>query len=126
MEDAKIEKLTKEWMAESKLELTNPIVENIIMNQILLEAGKKRSRKNLLISFLIFTGIELIIFALLLILLLYFPGIDYFTSAIKNSMVLFQKIGKLAIEYDYLILSFIVVGLLDRIMDGKVTASLKL
>jgi hypothetical protein len=125
MEDSGIEKLTKELMADSKLNLTNPAFDDIVMNQISLESGKLKSRKNLIRNFLIFTGIELIIFALLLFFLLYIHEVDYFTSAIKDSMIVFQKIGKLVIEYDYLILSFIVAGVLDGMTNKRVTFSLK-
>ena len=124
MDNSEENKLTKEIMADSRLNLANPDFDDLVLHQVLLESKKLKKRKDLLMNLLIFTGIELFIFALLLVLLLWFPGLEYFTTGVKNSLPVFQKIGKLAIEYDYLIFAFIVVGLLDKIMNRKVRASL--
>ena len=126
MENNGIDKLTKKLMADSRLNLTRSNFDDTVMNQILLESNKRKNRKQLLLNILIFAGVELVIFILLLVLLIYFPGIEYFTSTMKNSMLVFQKIGKIAIQYDYLILSFIVVVILDRIMNKRIQVSLKL
>jgi hypothetical protein len=123
MDNKDFDKLTKDWMSDSKLNISNPIFDDLVMKQILVEASKQNERKTLLTNILIFTGIELVIFAFLFILLIYFNGSNYFTSAIKSSLQVFQHIGNLAIRYDYLILSFIIVGILDRLMNKKTTVS---
>jgi hypothetical protein len=77
----------------------------------------------LLLNILIFAGIEFIVFSLLWILLLYSPGVDYFKNAITSSLLIIQKAGNLVIEYGYLIVSFIIVGFLDRILNKRVKVS---
>lgn len=125
MESANIDKFTKELMTDSKLEISNPSFDDLVMNQILLESGKLKKRKDLFLNLLIFTGIEFILFALFLALLLYFPGYEYFTSILKNSMFIFEKIGTFVIRYDYLILSFIIIFVFDWITSKKVPVSVK-
>jgi hypothetical protein len=119
MGNSDIDKLTKALMTDSRMTLTNPGFDDMVMKQVLLESDRQLNRKLLLRNIMIFTVIELLIFALLLVLLLWFPGLVYFTTAIKYSMTIFQKIGNLAIEYDYLIFSFILVWLLDMRMNRK-------
>jgi hypothetical protein len=126
MENTGIDKLTKELLADSRLKLTRPNFDDSVIDQILFESAKQKNRKHLLLNILIFSGIELVIFTLMFILLIYSPGIQYFTSTIRNSMVIFQKIGEFAIHYDYLILSFIVVAFLDLILNRRRPAALKL
>jgi hypothetical protein len=128
MENTSIDKLTREVMADSRLDLTRENFDDTVMNQILLESNKKKNRKQLLLNILIFAGVELVIFTMLFVLLIYFPGIEYLSSAMKNFMIIFQKIGKFAIQYDYLILSFIVVLFLDHVLnrDKPFTLNLKL
>lgn len=125
MDNTNINKLTKELMSDSKLKITNQAFDDLVMNQILLEAGKLKKRKDMFLNILIFTGIEFIIFALILALFLYFPGYEYFTSALNNSMLVFEKIGNFVIKYDYLILSFIIVFVLDRITSKRVYVLVK-
>jgi hypothetical protein len=117
-----IDKLTKELMADSKLELTNLNFDEIVMNQILFESNKLKKRKDLFLNIIVFVGIEFLLFALILTLLLYFPGYEYFTSALKNSMFIFERIGTFVIQYDYLILSFFIVFILERFTNKKVAA----
>jgi hypothetical protein len=126
MDNHNVNKLTKELMADSRLNLTRPDFDDAVMNLILLESNKQKNRKNLFFDILIFSGIELVVFALLLILLLRFPGNDFFTTAVRDFLPVFQKIGKLAIEYNYLILSFIVVGILDWFMNRTERLSVKI
>lgn len=126
MENNHIDKLTKELMADSRLKLTRPNFDDSVMNQIILESNKLKNRKQLLINLLIFAVVELVILTLLFVLLIYFPGIEYFNATMKNSMLIFQKIGEFAIHYDYLILSFIVVVFLDMLLNKRSPASLKL
>ena len=125
MESAKIDKFTKELMTDSKLKITNPAFDNLVMNQIMLESIMLKKRKDLFLNILVFTGIEFILFALSLTLLLYFPGYEYFASAMKNSMLIFEKIGTFVLKYDYLILSFLIIFTLDRISNKKVAVSVK-
>jgi hypothetical protein len=125
MNNANIDKLTKELMSDSKLKITNPAFDDLVMNQILFETSKLKKRKDLFLNILIFTGIEFILFALILALLLYFPGYEYFTSALNNSMLVFEKIGNFVIKYDYLILSFLIIFVFDRITSKKATVSVK-
>jgi hypothetical protein len=125
MDNTNIDKLTKKLMAESNLKLINPIFDDTVMKKILLESQKLKNQKKLLLNFLIFTGTELAVLALMLVLLLYFPGLDFFVSSIKNSMEIFHTIGKLAIDYDYLIISSIVVFVLDRVINKTARVSLK-
>jgi hypothetical protein len=124
MDNANIEKLTKELMTDSKLNLPDPLFDEMLMNRILFENSRQNDRKLLLLNILIFVGVELIILSVLWILLLYFPGFDYFTNAIKNSMTFIKKTGNLVLQYDYLIFSFIIAGFLDLILNKRVKVSL--
>jgi len=125
MESNGIDKLTKELMTNSRLNLINPEFDKSVMNQILSESNRQESRKHFLVNILIFGSIELVIFTILFILLNYFPVAESLNSTMKNSMYIFQKIGEFAIHYDYLILSFIVVAFLDLIMTKRGTTSMK-
>lgn len=123
MDNANIDKLTKDLMADSKLDLPDPLFDEKLMSRILLESKKLNDRKQLFLNILVFTGIELIILALIWILLIYFPGLDYFANAIKSSMTIIRKTGNLVLQYDYLIFSFIIVGVLDSIFSKRVKIS---
>jgi hypothetical protein len=125
MESNGIDKLTKELMTNSRLNLINPEFDKSVMNQILSESNRQESRKHFLVNIVIFGSIELVIFTILFILLNYFPVAESLNSTMKNSMYIFQKIGEFAIHYDYLILSFIVVAFLDLIMTKRGTTSMK-
>ncbi len=120
MNNAIIEKLTKDMMADSRMELPDPLFDEKVMSTILLESKKLNERRQLFLNLLVFIGVELVILTLVWILLIYFPGIDYITNTIKNSMTLIRKTGNMVLQYNYLIISFIIVWFLDRIMNKKV------
>jgi hypothetical protein len=68
--------------------------------------------------------IDFIVFSLVWILLIYFPGVDYFKNTINSSLLIIQKAGNLVLEYGYLIVSFIFVGLLDLVFNKRVKVPL--
>jgi len=59
------DKLTKDILANSKLELTNPDFNNLLMNRIRNERRKQVLVHNIVLYSLIFMSIDAIIFALL-------------------------------------------------------------
>lgn len=48
----------------------------------------------------------------------------YALPALKSSLMIIHKVGNLVLRYDYIILSFIIVGFLDRILNKRVKVSL--
>lgn len=125
MDNNEINKFIKEAMAESGLSLTSPDFDDAVMKLVLLENNRQQYRKSLLFNILIFAGIELFVFVLLLMLFLFFPANNFISGAVKDSLPFFEKIGNLAIDYNYLILSFIVVGILDWILNRRERVSVK-
>jgi Na+/phosphate symporter len=116
MNNEKTEKLTKDWMADSLLTLDNPQFEAIVMKQISLEYEKKKRRQQVRSFILVFFGIEFLIFSLIWILLVWYPGYQYFVTAMGNSLSIFHTLGNLVIQYDYIILSFIFVTIMEVVM----------
>ena len=95
MDNSDIEKLTKELMADSRLDLPDPLFNEKLMSRILFENSRQNVRKEFILNILVFIGVELIILSLLWMLLLYFPGLNYFTNAIKSSLMIIHKTGNL-------------------------------
>lgn len=124
MDNDNIEKLTRELMADSKLNLSDPLFDERVLRQISVEYERKKRKQQLLSFILVFCGIEFIMFAIAWFLLLYYPGYEYFVNTVSDSLQIFKKIGYLVIQYDYIIFSFIVVGILDLITNRKVRFSL--
>jgi hypothetical protein len=124
MDNSNVERLTKDIMTDSRLNLADPIFDEKVMNKILLENKRLKSKNLLLLNILVFTGIEFIVFALFWILLLYFPGIDYFKNAINSSLAVLEKIGNIVIEYGYLVVSIVLVYFLDIIFSRKAKVTL--
>lgn len=124
MNNSNVERLTKDIMTDSRLNLADPIFDEKVMNKILLENKRLKSKNLLLLNILVFTGIEFIVFALFWILLLYFPGIDYFKNAINSSLAVLEKIGNIVIEYGYLVVSIVLVYFLDIIFSRKAKVTL--
>jgi hypothetical protein len=63
MEGGNIEKLARIVMVDGKLEITDPLFTDNIINQVSVEYNKHKNRKQILISILVFIGIEFILFA---------------------------------------------------------------
>jgi hypothetical protein len=68
MDNSNIYKLTKDIQADSKLELTNPNFNNLVMNKIRFENRKKSILHNIGLFVLIFITFDALIFSLLKIL----------------------------------------------------------
>ncbi|RLD69405.1 MAG: hypothetical protein DRI95_00065 [Bacteroidetes bacterium] len=79
MENSNIDKITKDILQNSALELKNPDFNSIIMNKIISENRKQRFFYNSLLYMLIF-----IIFDIFIILLLKFFNINIFQSYPEN------------------------------------------
>lgn len=62
---------------------------------------------------------ELIIFALLWILLVYIAGFDYYKGIVKSSLTIIKKAGNLALEYDWLIISFVFTLVPDMFLNKR-------
>ncbi len=68
MDNEIIEKLTKEIMSESRLELPDPLFDEKLMSSILLENTRMEERRQLFLNILVFIGVEFIILTLIWIL----------------------------------------------------------
>jgi len=65
MDNTNVDKLTKDILASSKLELTSPNFDSILMNKIKIESRKQSIFHNTALYFFIFISIDVIIFSLL-------------------------------------------------------------
>jgi hypothetical protein len=124
MEKGNIEKVTREIMAESGLEIENPGFDRKVLGKISLEYLRKKYRRQLAFYILILTGIEFVVFSGVWLMLMYFPGSDYIINTIKDSLPAFHNIGNFILEYDYLFISFILVGVLNMVSKISVKSTL--
>jgi hypothetical protein len=65
MDNTSIDKLTRDILASSKLELTSPNFDSILMNKIKFESRKQSIFHNTALYFFIFISIDTMIFSLL-------------------------------------------------------------
>jgi hypothetical protein len=117
--DDKYEDLARKLMSDSKMDLSDPGFDEMVLGQIMLEFNKNKKRKTIISSVLLFIGIEFTLLAILLLMILYFPGSNNLTNLINSVLQYLSKIGEFVMKYDYLIVSFLFVGLLDRVMNLK-------
>jgi len=113
------EKLTSRLMADSKLNLTDPDFDGIVLGQVMNEFEKKKKRKLIISNILLFIGIEFTLLAFVLLTILYFPGNNNLSILINSGLQYLSKIGEFVIRYDYLFFSFIVVGILELITSNR-------
>ena len=125
MDNAKIDEFIKMTMADSKLEISNPLFEGIVMDQILLENRKLIQRRRFILNIMVFVGVELLLTGAILMMAIYLPGFNHLSYAIRNSLPVFQKIGNFVIQYDYLIFTFLVILIFDRILNRKVRVAIR-
>jgi len=116
MEDEKIDSMLKSIMKDSLLEPDDHQIDNKLMEKILAEHENLKNRREVLSRIFIFTGITFFLFALILVLIFLLPG-AYFLNVATGILKLFHSIGTLFIEYDYLVISFLFVGLLDILIN---------
>lgn len=65
MDEIHVEKITKDIISNSKLELTNPDFNNLLMQKIRSESYKQSLIHNLVLYFLIFISFDAFVYALL-------------------------------------------------------------
>jgi hypothetical protein len=106
-------------MADSKLEITDPLMTDNIMNQVSVEYNKYNNRKQTLINILVFIGIEFILFASVWMLLIYYPGYEYFRKIMNDLIPLIRSIGELIIKNGYLIVSIFIAYVFHWILNLK-------
>jgi heme/copper-type cytochrome/quinol oxidase subunit 3 len=123
MENENVDKLARMIMADSKLEIKNPLFTETVMNQVASEYYKQKNMKQLRISILVFICIEFILFAFVWMLLNYYPGYEYFGKIMNDIMPSLQKTGDMVIKNGYLIISFIVAYGLHQILNLKSKSS---
>lgn len=115
MDNTTVDKLTKDILVNSKLELTNPDFNSLLMNKIRFESQKQSILQNIGWFFLTFLSLDAIIFALLKLMhirtLDIIPKVTAFTngilSNIQNSP---SNIGQFLLIY-FLILAIVFFGL---------------
>lgn len=115
MDSTNVDKLTKDILGNSKLELTNPDFNNLLMNKIKSESHKQSILHNIVLYFLTFLSLDAIIFALLKLMHIRItdivPKSTAFTqgifSNIQNSP---SNIGQFLLMY-FLIMAIIIFGL---------------
>lgn len=115
MDSTNVDKLTKDILENSKLELINPDFNNLLMSKIKSESHKQSILHNIVLYFLTFLSLDAIIFALLKLMHIRItdivPKTTTFTqgifSNIQNSP---SNIGQFLLIY-FLILAIIIFGL---------------
>lgn len=115
MDSTNVDKLTKDILENSMLELTNPDFNNLLMKKIKSESHKQSILHNIVLYFLTFLSLDAIIFALLKLMHIRItdivPKATAFTqgivSNIQNSP---SNIGQFLLIY-FLILAIVIFGL---------------
>ncbi|MDP4224184.1 MAG: hypothetical protein Q8868_12815 [Bacteroidota bacterium] len=118
MENNDIDKLTRNLMADSMMNLDDSSFDNRVMQKILIEADKKDQRRFYLSNILLLFIIGTVIFSLLWLSLLD-PQVNSFWVSVANSLLsAFRAAGAFILQYDYLIISFLFVGILNLIIKS--------
>lgn len=117
MESGNVEKLTRTIMADSKLEIADPLFSDVVMKLVLLEHKRQKNRKQALINILVFIGVEFIVLFLIWILLVYYPGYSYFVRVMNNIMPLIKETGYFVMRNGYLIISLTVACITHWILN---------
>jgi len=112
MDNSNIDKLTKNILAESKLELTNPDFNYLMMNKIRFESRKKIVFHNIGLFILIFITFDALIFSIFKILSINIAGINLKIGNFIHNEVLsiqndFSNIGQLLITC-FLVLAIVI------------------
>jgi hypothetical protein len=115
----KNENIAREIMADSKLDMTDPGFDEIVMGKIMFESEKMKRRKYYLSGLILFIGIEFTLLAFLMVILYYFHGNIFLKDFINDNMQYFTGVGQFVLHYDYIILSFVIVGILDLILNKR-------
>jgi hypothetical protein len=123
MKNSNIDKLTKDILKSSYLEVTDPDFNVTIMKKILRESRKQRVLENIFLCFLVFVAVDALIF-----LVLWLSDLNIFDVAIRSGSVtheiLFhaEKLKNSIIEnafIKYVMLSFSGIMILLMIIESK-------
>lgn len=115
MDSTDVDKLTKDILENSMLELSNPDFNNLLMNKIKFESHKQSILHNIVLYFLTFLSLDAIIFALLKLMHIRItdivPKATAFTQGIfSNTQNSPSNIGQFLLMY-FLIMAIIIFGL---------------
>jgi hypothetical protein len=123
MKNSNIDKLAKDILKSSYLEITDPDFNVTMMKKILRESRKQRVLENILLCFLVFVAVDALIF-----LVLWLSGLNIFELAIRligmPHEILFhiEKLKNSIIEnafIKYVMLSFGGIMILLMIIESK-------
>ncbi len=109
MEEENIDKLTKEILADSKLELTNPDFNNLLMSKIRYQNNKQTTRQNIFSYGILFISIDVLIYALLKILNIRITEIFSTVSSLSQSLLSSIGNGHFIFIY-FLIMAVVIIG----------------
>lgn len=121
-DNSNIDHLTRDILLESKLELTNPDFESLLMNKIRSEEQKKSTYQNVILFFVRFITLDAIIFSLSKIFGINISdissGIDIFSNGITTGIqTVLSNIEYLVLIY-FIILAIVVI-LLSNILSSR-------
>lgn len=120
MDNSNIDILTKDILSESKLELTNPDFENLLMSRIRLERRKKVIFHNFGLFFIIFITLDAIIFSLSKIFGINIAdvtsGIGVLSTGINNGIQTFLSNSGYFILIYFIVLTIVII-LLNRTLS---------
>ena len=119
MENENNDILMSKIMADSRLNLSDAGFDNRVLCRIMREYEQKKNRRMILKSILIFTGIELVLFSVSLLIMIYFPGNSFITDLAGSVLPFFTRLGEFFLKYDYLLISFLFVGFLEIIVNVR-------
>jgi hypothetical protein len=122
MDNANIDKLTKDILANSKLELTNYAFNNMVMNKIRHENRKQSISHNIGLYFLIFITYDTLIFSILKLMNISLTGINLKIDAFIHGIFFsiqngFSNIGHFIFIY-FLILAMVIFAV-NKILGSQ-------
>jgi hypothetical protein len=116
MENNDIDKLTRNLMADSMMNLDDSSFDNRVMQKIRIESDKKNQNRFYLSNILLLFVIGTVIFALLWLSLLD-QQVNSFSVSVANRLLSASRAaGAFILQYDYLIISFLFAGILNLIL----------
>ncbi len=124
MENTSIDKITKNILNKSRMEITDPGFSRMVMNKIMIEERKKIFTRNIL-SLCFILGI-VAIYIYLFLQSLQINNIDFATLLSNLGHEILTGIEKTAawiIENEYFILPVIVILIFKKIIDSRVKYS---
>jgi uncharacterized membrane protein len=117
------DKLIKKMMTGSRLIIDDPSFDDSVISGISTVFYRRKRKKLFLLNFFIITVIELVVFSIVWLLFIFYPGSENINNILNDFIYLLREVGNLVIDYAYLIIAILVGVLVDWVMNHHATAS---